>query len=314
MSVIWLPKASPLFIDKLSMTLAIPDNEQQTVIKLFQNYLSEYYGGTLYSNKLYYLNKKIYEEGKGQILFQCRPKSPNTNFFRIEWNPAKVETESVSDIVNSLLPDGYGGLVSYGRVTRIDITTDVKHLQMPGCLFYYPGMMVQYNYLKAGGIQTAYLGGVGGANQFRFYDKAKQIKKSNADKPKQYKEPLPNKPVTRIEWQHRPGQVCTLSSLYKTCGPIYQKLWCGMVAQISGQPQSSFESLVHLVIRLSRYEGLPQALAEVDKQHRANVRKFIEKNTYTSWWSPEKLWETFPGAIEHIMNPPPNKWANLSAS
>lgn len=309
MSVIWLPKASPLFIDMLSMTLAIPDHEQQTVMKNFQNDLSEYYGGTLYSSKLYHLNNKVYLEGVGQILFQCRPKSQNTNFFRIEWNPAKVDTDSVADIVNHLLPGGYSDLTSYGRITRIDITTDVKNLPIPRCLFHYPGMTVEYNYLKAGSIQTAYLGGKGGVNQFRFYDKVEQIKKSNADKPKQYKEPLPKHPVTRIEWQHRPKQVCTLSSINSACKPIYQKLWCGMVAKISSQPQTDFESLVHQVVRLSRYEGLPQALYGVVKHHQTEVREFIQKNTHTSWWSPEKLWETFPEAIEHIVNPAPNKWA-----
>lgn len=271
--------------------------------------MSAYYGGKLYPSKQYLLNKKVYMEGQGQILFQCRPKASNMNFFRVEWNPAKVTTESVADIVNHLLPGGYVYMISYGRVTRIDITTDVKHLPMAGCLFHYPGKSVGYNYLKAGSIQTAYLGGEGGESQFKFYDKVAEIKKSNAGIPKQYKKQLPPHPVTRIEWEHRPNGTYTLHNIGLACEPIYRKLWCGMVANLSGQPTTDFESTVHQVVRLSRYEGLQQALYGVVKHRRKKVREFIDKNTYTSWWSPEKLWKTFPGALEDIVNPLPNKWA-----
>ncbi len=307
MSVIWLPKASPLFIDMLSMTLAISEHEQQAVKKNFQHDLAGYFGGKLYASSHYHLNKKVYLEEQGQILFQCQPKASNMNFFRIEWNPVKVATEAVAGIVDFLVPGGYAGLVSYGRITRIDIATDVMGLQMRNCLFHYPGMMVEYNYLSAGSIQTAYLGSAGGVNQFRFYDKVAETKKSNATKPKQYKVPLPKHPVTRIEWQYRPNLAITLQNIGEKIGPIYQKLWCGQVSKMPNQPKSDFESFVHTVIRMSRYEGLPQALYSIPKHHRAKVLSYLKKNLHASWWSPDRLLGTLPTAIKQV-NPPQNKY------
>ncbi len=310
MAVIWLPKASPLFIDKLSMTLHIPEHEQQIVIHNFKQYLSGFMGGGLYPSKLYSYNRKLYLEGE-QLFVQCGPKAKNTNFFRIEWNPAKMTTETVADVVNLTLPDGYADLISYGRITRIDITTDVKNLKMKDIRFRYPGMTIGYNYLKAGGIQTAYLGAKGGVNQFKFYDKKQQVKDNNAGKPKQYHEPLPEYQTTRIEWEYRPQEVCTFANITKACKPIYQKLWCGMVANLPEQPETIFDSLVCLVISDSLDKGLPQALYKVVEFKRAEVREFIEKNTHTLWWNPESLWETLPDTIEQIVNPVPNKWTIL---
>lgn len=308
MSLILLPKASPLFIDKLSMTLDIPEHEQQIVAKIFQHDLPGFFGGKLHQSKLYILNIKLYLEGVGQILFQCQPKEKNNNFFRVEWTPAKVETETVADIVNLIVPGGYADLINHGRITRIDITTDVKNLKMGDALFRYPGIAISYNYLKAGSIQTAYLGTKGGINQFKFYDKAQQIKEINETKPQQYKEPLPKHPTTRIEWEYRPKKICTFANIDETCKPIYKKLWCAMAVNLAVPPTTDIAGHINSVIKISHYEGFQQALYAIPKFRRAEVRDYIESNTDAAWWSPESLWQTFPEAIEHIVNPVPNKW------
>jgi hypothetical protein len=209
----------------------------------------------------------------------------------------------------AVIPDGYTGLIKYGRITRIDIATDVANLNMKGFLFRYPGITIAYNYLKKDGILTAYLGSKGSENLFRFYDKAQQIKDSNATKPKLYKESLPKNPTTRIEWQFRPKEICTFAKLNDTCKPLYRKLSCSMVANLPLKPTNDLEGHINSVIGRSRYEGFQSALYGIPKYRRVEVLNFIRQNTHTSWWNPESLWETFPDAIEPIVNHKQNKWA-----
>jgi hypothetical protein len=106
MAVIWLPKAGPLFIDMLSMTLDIPENQQQAVVKDFKEYLPDNIDRKkIYPSIHYHLNIKLYYENSGQILLQCKPKFSSGNFFRIEWNPSNGSTEDVADITNLIIPD-----------------------------------------------------------------------------------------------------------------------------------------------------------------------------------------------------------------
>ncbi len=302
MSVKWVPKCAPIKIDKLSVTIPVSDSEQAVLQKTFQKDMNEYWGGKAWDSIHYHINKKIYLSGES-VLFQGWPKMTNSNWMRLEFNPAKVDPSEVGVILNSFYPGGYQNLISYGSVTRIDFAIDVKLLQVEDLIFQYPGVSISQNHLKAGRIQTAYLGDVESENSFIFYDKVEEIKTNNNKLGKNYKVELPKVPTTRIEWRYRPGKNCTLKNLLSTTKNRFEKLNLAVIRDRPKVPKIDFDSMVRFVIHMSRYEGLQQALYHVPKPKRQLVKNTIIQAMYSDWWKPSEIWQSLPAALEPIINP-----------
>ena len=301
MSILLVPKPGPLFVDKLSMTLDVPESNKKTVVKNFIEVIGEFYGGKLWESTTYHCNKNVYVDGE-YILFQCGPKGNKMNLFRVAYNPSKIDPSEVAKIANLVLPGGYEELIEYGRITRIDIAVDCKYLPVRNLFFQYPGLAVSKNHLKSGSIQTAYLGGDESPNQFVLYDKVAEIKHNNSKHGNQVKVAVPSCSMTRIEWRYRPKEICTFKTLLST-GNNFENLSLGMMGNQPKMPSNDLEGFIKLVFELSKYHGLQQALFNVPKSRRKEVMEAIVKLCKTSWWKPAELWQTLPAALEPIINP-----------
>lgn len=301
MSILWGPKPGPLFVDKLSMTLDVPESNKKTVVKNFLEVIGEFSEGKVWESKTYHYNKRVYLDDE-YVLFQCGPKGKQMNLLRVAYNPSKIDPSEVAKIANLVLPGGYKELIEYGRITRIDIAVDCKYLPVRNLFFQYPGLAVSKNHLKSGSIQTAYLGGDESPNQFVLYDKVAEIKHNNSKKGNHVKGEVPSCPTTRIEWRYRPKEICTFKALPSTEN-IFEKLNLGMMTSQPKMPKSEVEGLVKVVFELSKYHGLQQALFNVPKYRKKEVMETIMKSCKTSWWKPLELWQTLPAALEPIINP-----------
>lgn len=307
MPVTWMPKCSPLFVDKLSMTLYVSDDEKMIVLKNFIEVVDQSYGGKLWESTNYNFSKKIYVDGE-YILFQCEPKQAGSNWLRVEYNPSKVSPSEVAGIVNLILPGGYNDLIAYGRITRIDFATNCKYLPVGNLFFQYPNMSISRNHLKSGAIQAAYLGGDEGVNQFVLYDKVAEIKSKNNKLGKSFKKEMPLTPTTRIEWRYRPKEICTFKKIQSATSNAFENL---SLAVITGQPKIPTdvkEGLVRLVFELSKYTGLQQALLAAPKQNRDELKCIILNSGNSGWWKPLDLWKTLPGALKDIISPELSKY------
>ena len=302
MSVLWLPTLSPLFVDKLSLTLHVSDDEKKIVLNNFNKVLGEHYGGKIWESTNYNYNKKIYIDGE-YILFQCWPKQVGSNWLRLEFTPSKIPPSEVASIVNLILPGGYQELIEYGKVTRIDFAINCKNLSVANLLFYYPGLAISKNHLKSGAIQSAYLGGDESVNQFVFYDKVADIKQNNNKLGKSYKKEVPDCPTTRIEWKYRPKEYITLKCLQSNTSNVFEKLSLSIMTGQPDTPANDKEELVGLVFELSKSFGLQQALFAIRKHHRNEIRDIIIKSSKSNWWKPSDLWKTFPEALKEIISP-----------
>jgi hypothetical protein len=302
MSVIWVPKCTPLFIDKLSMTLHVSDSEKMKVMADFVEVIDSFYGGKLWESKNYHRNKKVYIDDE-YILFQCGPKQKGSNWFRVEYNPAKVDPAEVATLVDLVIPGGYQELIKYGRITRIDFAINVKWLKVRDLYFYYPSLSVSKISLKSGSIQSAYLGSDDGVNQFVFYDKVAEIMSKNNKLGQLYKKEVPMQPLTRVEWRYRPKLICTFDNLLKGTKNSYEKLSLCMVTDVPKVPATDYEATIRQVFELGKYVGLQQALFAVPKHQRKMVKEKILKSGLSYWWQPAILWKTLPGAIAQIVNP-----------
>jgi hypothetical protein len=327
MTVYWLPNVttSPLFIDYLSLTLNVPELEKHEVLKDFMSVLSQFpdkkemFGNgdaTIKTNDgLYYYRKDVYllEEDE-HIRFYCMPKNIYGNFLKIEWNPSKVDSAEVAEIVNLILPGGYCDLIAYGRITRVDITTLVQNVGMDKILYHYPNLKVTKSYAGPKGNGSAYLGSVSSEKSFTFYDKKKQVKDTNKKKFKMHKKPIPKTEQIQVEFKFRPKKKSiTLSELFAVGKPFYEKLKIMRVNYLPKQT-ADFDSLVNVTISNMQTRGHNKALQLIEgPKRRKKVQARIEQVCYASWWNPEKLWGTLPDAIEQIVNPVPNKWSNIES-
>jgi len=327
MTVYWLPNVitSPLFIDYLSLTLDIPELDKHEVLKNFKSVLKQFpdkkemFGNsdvTIKTNDgLYYYRKDVYLlEVDEHVRFYCMPKNIYGNFLKIEWNPSKIDTAEVAELVNLILPGGYSDLIAHGRITRVDITTQVKNICLDEIVYHYPNLKVNKAYAGPKGNESVYLGKVSSEKSFTLYDKKKQIKDTNKKKFKMHKLSIPKTKQIQVEFKFRPKKKSiTLVELVVVGKPFYEKL---KIMKINYLPKQTtdFDSLVNVTISNMQTRGFNKALQLIKGgKRRKRVKATIEKVCYASWWNPTSIWETLPDAIEKIVNPTPNKWSNIES-
>ena len=294
-----IPRCSDLFIDKLAMTLGVKKSHQKDFIKRYAESIEQEYGSNSYSGKGYAVNKKVYDSAGETIFFQLAPYKESISFFRIEYNPSKVMADELLPLLDYLLDGCVDDLWKYGRVTRVDITTDVTRLPTHRLGFYYPGTTLSSIKLKKNMMQTAYLGSQGSPLQFAFYDKVAQMKDANGKKPACYKEELPEHDVTRIELKFRPKKIA-FKDLYMLENK-FQKLQLLYLTADPNEPKDTLSSFVWLVFQLSRGHGLQSALYNLPKYKRDEVKAQIVALSLTKWWQPEQLWKTWSNALDYVV-------------
>lgn len=326
MSVHWLGKisVSPLFIDYLSLTLAVPVYDEQKIVKNFYSILKqlpnkkELYGEyepEIKSNDgLYHCRKDVYLADRDEhIRFYCKPRNSSSNFLKIEWIPSKVDSVEVADLVNLILPGGYANFVAYSKITRVDITTLFENIGLNEILYHYPNLKVNKNYAGAGGNESVYLGSPSSEKCFTLYDKQKQIKDKNKKKAKMHKVKVPKNQSIQVEFKFRPKkQIVSLSNLSIVGEPAYREL---EILRLRFLPRqiTDFDSLVNITISNMQTRGFNKALLMIEGEERRNkVKARVEKLCLAEWWNPSSLWKSLPDAIEPIINPLPNKWTSKS--
>ena len=321
MPVHWLGKVtvSPLFIDYLSLTLDVSENDKQEIRKNFHSILiqfpdkKELYTDTeakiKTNDSLYHLRKDVYlPDIDEHIRFYCFPRNKSNNFLKVEWIPSKVDSVEVANFVNLILPGGYAELITYGKITRVDITTLLENIGLNEILYHYPNLKVNKTYAGTGGVQSVYLGAASSEKRITLYDKQQQIKEKNKKKAKMHKIKVPKQKSIQIEYKFRPkGKIVTLSNLQSAGQPFYEKLEILRLRFIPKQA-TDFDSLVNVTISNMQTRGFNKALQMIDgKKRRDKVATRIKKLCLADWWNPSILWETLPYAIEKIVNPIPTK-------
>ena len=201
-----MPVCSPLFIDKLAVTLEVRD---ETVRDAFedmlqhQDHLGDY--ALLSEGRAPYfrLAKTLQLSDKCKILFQCMPTSfrqrhgssedpeasPDIDvepvrqrrFLRMEWNPSILEENPALrsdffDILHNIFGDTMEEEFLSARITRIDLATDVRQLPIEKIAVARQDNTVSsaIYYGRDGRPQTIYLGAKESDLRFTIYDKRAQ--------------------------------------------------------------------------------------------------------------------------------------------
>lgn len=322
-SVFIIPKPSNIIIDRLSVTVPIASlAEHAFIVKCFE------YGGKLKEWGHMGLNKKYHTYyahpfvGKGITMYLQYPQYYGVkNTLRIDFNPSKVEMKQVQALINQMMQNGFKRLIEHGRISRIDTACDYAWIKPHNLLFYAPNYSIGLGIYKSGNIQTAYLGehesgydqpvtlgdgnsvfiqsaylGDSASSQWAIYDKVAEIKSKNHGK--EFKTEVPNHDLTRIEFRHRPSDLLLLKDVLSMKNPFN-------TLKLIAYPKamSSNDSTFKLLLALSRFQGMNQALLNIEKHHRPKYNKMLMECGKTNWFKPDTIWESFSSAVHQIAHP-----------
>ncbi|MCO4794289.1 MAG: hypothetical protein KC493_11280 [Bacteriovoracaceae bacterium] len=313
-SDISFPKSSgvivtPVFIDKITLTIDIPLGYRDSVVSKMKSEGSYYRGATRRYRHLSVipLNKKclphLYSDMSGEswLRIEAEPRDSYQNFMRFEWNPAKVDDILLPSVIEHFLPPNwtYKRLMINARITRIDITFDIVNLSIDELLFFSlrKSCSAVWNITKAKGGKTLYLGGERGNQKFSIYDKAQLIKKNNAKKAAELKESIPEQEITRVELIFKPDKGIKLQAIPSIANPFSDlKVYSSKV------DEGELSDLTKQTLARARYEGLLKAIRALSKSNRTDVIKVLKSNL-VDWWNADDIWAGMPLVISRLIEP-----------
>ncbi len=296
------PKVSSLFCDKLSMTLPCEPEEHQGILDKFYSY-SQYKtrAGGYYNSLRLPVNTEDFgspfadSTNKTNLLIQCAPRNEEYNFFRAECNPSHANMKDVAYWMDEILPLGYMSLMHGGVVNRFDMSVDIQHVNIDDLMIYYSNISRSGMYLKAGVVETLYLGALTSKKTICFYDKVAEVKASNSKKWPILKQEVPTVPTTRIEIRLKKHGI-HLEDFLHIKNP-FKPLKIGAY--------KGFENNYEWALFLDsvRYRGLQQALFRLPEAKRKKFHKQFTESALVGWWSPNKVWSGIHGMLSSIINP-----------
>jgi hypothetical protein len=241
-------------------------------------------------------SKQIVLEGfKQKPLIQYLYYNETVEKIRLEFNPRKLGVEGMKALnanLMILMDEGWGYVVDYGHITRIDIAFDLPGKRPEDFLLLKDIAVTSRTWSRQGEVQSIALG-KGSGNQSAVYSvKAKRLNKG---------QPWDGSARTRIEKRIKKPSVSGLKYLADLPNPFVD---LSIVPCMPGPPSANGKPPNELAKReWSRFmdsvkvRSVNPALALIPEDRRAKYRKHLKANALP-WWDPEKIWINWPKALE----------------
>ena len=287
-------KVSPLISDKASFTLVVNQEHEEDIAYVMNELITSGHAKKTYKG-MYWLSIEVLlgAFNEQRILVQCKPKKTEMSFFRVEFNPSKVNMAEVRSYVDLILPYGYTQLIKQGVCTRIDATVDVHNVEIDNLLIWMPSIRKTSGYYKDGKTETYYLGPKASPRLICIYDKVAEIKARNSKK--LIKTEVPDHPITRIELRLKtrpPAKALPgIPNLFKKIG----------ISNIGAH--MSDDHAFRMFIKASRAEGAQNVLLDLPEELRKKYRKRLATGS-PQWWDTDNIWTQWPNVANAIINPP----------
>lgn len=280
-------------IDKISIT--VHPATQQLRDEIFTSIwqvidASEYFADARKSRDYYHATFILIPGSTERVYFQFGPRKPDYPFCRLEFNPHKLGINGMNELHSTLsliFPEGWGTVLQYGRVSRIDVAVDLVGLQMDQFHFLPQTGCTSRLYGRNGLLETLYSGSSRG-NQTRVYDRTAEHKSR--------KQKLPGPPTVRVERCLRnPG--IPLSKLASLKNPFEKMV---LIPPMPERPDGVSETKWAGFLDSARVRGLPAALQLQSPAVRAQFRKHV-KSAPLPLWDPVKVWEDWPVVVSALV-------------
>lgn len=286
-----LPNSIVPFIDKLSVTFNIPEEQGPTFYKLLADALT--YKAIFQSaknNPRYKITRNIALPSTAErVLFNADPKHPGFPDCRLEFNPSKLGWQGINDldvILTELLPGGWKYVWEHGQMTRIDIAVDLPGIGVEDFNIVPPMSLTCRTYGQNGICQSIYMGKPSG-HQFRIYDKAAEQKAKGIKVGQQ---------ITRVEKIFRGGLGISPSELGQLPNPFAQLV---LVEKLPLPPPDECPRLWARFLDSAAKRPLGPALAMLPKMQRTRYRKHLASQPHT-WWDPQAIWENWQQVVSDL--------------
>lgn len=321
-----MPSATPLFIDKIALTIAL--NDEAARDRIHEWFMGEhrdihgYQVSATRGGRFYWFSKEIVfnPETHCKLLVEYDPRAgtprlleeyegdgesePDIDLaavtdsrrpFRLEWNPAQLlaapEYQAVFlAIMQEWFGDALDTEIANANITRIDIATDIRGLNIDRIIATrLDTSVMSTGYGRDGLTQTVYLGGKNTDLRFVIYDKRAQQRGRVTER---------QRALTRIE--ARIKQRLTFDTLLAYPNP-FQRLTLSEIRQLEvRQPGNSSHQWDWFVDSCKQRGGEAALNLIQNSRTRRNWFNKVVHREPPTWWQPDTLWEGLRNAIDQI--------------
>lgn len=279
------------FIDKLSITLAIPKADYADIHAAVYTAIND--------KSVFQAAKKAKHFAVAQLiaipgtaeraLFYFNSKSGEPPHARLEFNPSKlgpVGMDQLHAILTTVFDGGWRYVLQHGRITRLDIAVDLPDARMHHFLLLPSKGLNVCHFKQDGKLKTAYLGKATG-NQTAVYSKSFEQKSKG-------KPIIPS--TVRLERRLRSQKIKSLNQL-ENLDNVFADMQ--LVKPMPSAPDGYGKWIWHLFLDSVAVRGLPSALARLPEKERTKFRKHL-KDQAIGWWDPEAIWARWPAVISEL--------------
>ncbi len=290
-----------LFIDRIALVYSPSSSEEYS---LFWNYLWGFQGEP--QHKFVTTTHETHVSVKlanSRLVLQLG-YSHHKSYFKVEFKPHEMaveDWEALHDNLDNIFESGYQTLLEKGRVSCIEIATDIPGITPAGL---FPFDTRSTNSLRyplppappdsPAPWETVYLGHRTSGRSTKVYDKVKQLKTKGIKK---------KGLLTRIEARRRRTKL-RVDELMKLPNPFLSVGICHMSVVQSASTAPHWQEFLANALQ----HGPQLALGMAGKRRKQYKTRL--KQLQCDWWHPTTLWKSFPAALDVLLHPPAESAVN----
>jgi hypothetical protein len=311
-----VPTRSPLFIDKLSLTLAPKHHECERIkmrleglvlngeLERVDDNFSELRKGYRYAYRLW-IGENYY------CAIQVHPYKKESRFMRIEWNPARAPVGRAHPFqciisVLSQCTTNCMELIHRARITRIDLSFDLKRIAVDSFFIreatgrstsgHYKSLKEEFG--ADGRLNSRFIGKPDSGRYLLIYDKRQQLRDAQIrgnTRPSIRREGMVSKRIeahlTRVELRLRDlNSIDALLSLENPYSRLTVSTFAGIQAVLPGHLGKFF-------VGACQWKGLQAVLSDIkNRRERKRYKDAIRESAPPSWWDSDAIWGGLPAA------------------
>jgi hypothetical protein len=225
---------------------------------------------------------------------EMNPWNPSTSFIRLDYNPTKISYHVLAACLESILPYGIDDIYETGNVTRLDIAMDVIGVKPRQVILDFLKTKHRKVYAKSGMPETVYIGDDTGENELVIYDKIIEMESKKLKIKPLSTYTFPKYDITRIEMRYRPKVQTKFMNLHEI-----NNVFKPMIMFLT--PLTTIGDSDFMIKRdLSVYKGVRFTDNDLKKSEQQDFREKLMKHSIPDFLDIEKLWETFPKALNEV--------------
>lgn len=297
-------KGSTPFIDRLYVTAKPPTTQMaKDVMGAYMEALQAFHEDFAYAkpssgfHRAHRLALPSLIDLKKRPLLELRIVDKTVTNIRIDFIPVDLGAQGMDElhrILQSLVEDGWGFFVQYGKITRLDVAVDFPHLHMKD-LYFLPRLGVTVKqWARNGSLETYQLGKAKGSHTQIYSRLAKRTAQNKSTKGK-----------TGIRVERRLKNQSIGFQELKTLPCVFVGM--NLIKRDLAPPSKFPEDLWTMFVLAAKNAGLSNALSHLPTHRRTVLRGHL-KDQLVSAWDIDAIWRSWPKMLQDLKIADLQKW------